>query len=75
MVSRASGAMLHLYWSLYLGVLSFWAGDPSPHQEDTLALLDQGVRMFAGAVRGAPGEARRAEDQNAGLGPRERTGE
>mgnify|MGYP000920406409 CR=1 FL=1 len=48
-------ALMHLYWSLYLGVLSFWAGDPSPNQEDTLALLDRSVRMFAGAVRPAPG--------------------
>ena len=37
---------LHLYWTLLLGVLSYWAQDPSPHQEDTLVLLDQSLRMF-----------------------------
>lgn len=35
-----------LYWTLYTGVLAFWADDPSPHQEDTLALLDQSIAMF-----------------------------
>jgi AcrR family transcriptional regulator len=37
---------LQLYWTLYLGVLTFWSKDPSPHQEDTLALLDQSLEMF-----------------------------
>ena len=37
---------LHLYWTLLLGVLSYWADDPSPQQEDTLVLLDQSLRMF-----------------------------
>lgn len=37
---------LHLYWTLLLGVLSYWAQDPSPQQEDTLVLLDQSLRMF-----------------------------
>lgn len=46
----ASAPVMHLYWSLYLGVLSFWARDESPNQEDTLALLDQGVRMFTGVA-------------------------
>jgi AcrR family transcriptional regulator len=36
-----------LYWSLYIGVLAFWTQDTSPHQEDTLALLDESMRMFA----------------------------
>lgn len=46
-------AVLHLYWSLYLGVLSFWCRDESPNQEDTLALLDQALRMFtSGVARG-----------------------
>ncbi len=35
-----------LFWTLYTGVLSFWASDSSSHQEDTLALLDQSLRMF-----------------------------
>lgn len=39
---------LHLYWTLYTGVLAFWAADKSPRQEDTLALLDQSLAMFVG---------------------------
>lgn len=38
----------HLYWNLYTGVLAFWAADRSPRQEDTFALLDQSMEMFAG---------------------------
>jgi AcrR family transcriptional regulator len=37
---------LNLYWTLYTGVLAFWAGDASPRQEDTLALLDHYLRAF-----------------------------
>ena len=36
----------HLYWTLYTGVLAFWADDSSPNQEDTLAMLDQSLSMF-----------------------------
>jgi AcrR family transcriptional regulator len=44
----ASSAMaLQLYWTLYTGVLAFWAKDTSPKQEDTLALLDESMNMFA----------------------------
>jgi AcrR family transcriptional regulator len=39
---------LQMYWTLYLGVLAFWTNDKSPKQEDTLALLDQSLSMFAG---------------------------
>jgi len=39
---------LQLYWTLYTGVLMFWANDRSPKQEDTLALLDQSLAMFVG---------------------------
>jgi AcrR family transcriptional regulator len=39
---------LHLYWTLYVGVLAFWSKDTSPRQEDTLALLDQSLAMFVG---------------------------
>ncbi len=35
-----------IYWALYVGVLSFWARDKSPKQEDTLAMLDQSTNMF-----------------------------
>ena len=49
----ASAAVMHLYWSLYLGVLSFWSADASPNQEDSLALLDRAVRMFVAALQPA----------------------
>jgi AcrR family transcriptional regulator len=42
---------MHLYWTLFTGVLAFWLGDDSPHQEDTLAVLDQALKMF---VRSLP---------------------
>jgi len=43
-----SAVALHLYWTLYTGVLAFWSKDASPRQEDTLALLDQSLAMFVG---------------------------
>lgn len=43
-----SAIALQLYWTLYTGVLAFWAKDSSPKQEDTLALLDQSLAMFVG---------------------------
>lgn len=39
---------LQMYWTLFTGVLAFWATDRSPKQEDTLALLDQSLAMFVG---------------------------
>jgi AcrR family transcriptional regulator len=42
---------LQMYWTLYLGVLSFWIRDSSPKQEDTLALLDQSLEMFVQWLR------------------------
>jgi AcrR family transcriptional regulator len=39
---------LQLYWTLYTGVLVFWANDESPKQEDTLALVDDSLNMFVG---------------------------
>lgn len=39
---------LQLYWTLYVGVLMFWAQDGSPKQEDTLGLLDNSLAMFTG---------------------------
>ncbi len=53
-LSKKRGALelspvaLQLYWTLYTGVLMFWAQDRSPKQEDTLALLDQSLAMFVG---------------------------
>ena len=41
---------LHLYWTLFLGVVSFWAADQSPHQEDTLVLLDQSMTLYVSSL-------------------------
>ena len=41
---------MQLYWTLYMGVFAFWAADESPNQEDTLALLDQTLKLFAGSL-------------------------
>lgn len=43
--------VLQMYWSLYLGVLAFWMNDGSRKQEETLALLDQSMEMFAGWLK------------------------
>jgi AcrR family transcriptional regulator len=40
----------NLYWTLYTGVLAFWASDSSPHQEDTLAVLDHYVKAFVASL-------------------------
>jgi AcrR family transcriptional regulator len=45
---------LHLYWTLFFGVIAFWSRDPSRKQEATLALLDDSVNMFAGWVESGP---------------------
>lgn len=42
----ATGLQLEMYWMLYYGLLSYWASDSSPKQEDTFAMLDQSMRMF-----------------------------
>ncbi len=44
-----------LYWTLHLGAFAFWASDSSPHQEDTLALLDRSLKLFAASLTGAEG--------------------
>ncbi len=44
---------LQLYWTLYLGVLAYWAADESPGQEDTLALLDQALKLFVSSLGAA----------------------
>lgn len=46
LAERLSTIALQLYWTVYTGVLAYWATDASPHQEDTLALLDQSFNMF-----------------------------
>ncbi len=47
-----SALSVQLYWSLYLGVFAYWAADDSPGQEDTLALLDQSLKLFAASIGG-----------------------
>lgn len=47
---RPTAVTMHLYWTLYLGVLAFWAKDESTNQEDTLVLLDQALRLFVGSL-------------------------
>ena len=39
---------LQLYWTLYTGLLMYWAKDRSAKQENTLALLDESLAMFVG---------------------------
>jgi AcrR family transcriptional regulator len=54
-ISDLSPVALQVYWTLYIGILSFWAADKSPKQEDTLALVDQSLTMFVswlGSERG-----------------------
>jgi len=46
---------LQMYWALYAGALAFWAADKSPRQEDTLALLDESLQMFAAWLLGQTG--------------------
>jgi AcrR family transcriptional regulator len=46
---------IQLYWTLYTGVLVFWARDKSPKQEDSLALLDESLSMFVGWLTDADG--------------------
>ena len=41
-----SAVTMQLYWTLYLGVFAHWAADDSPHQEDTMVLLDQTLKLF-----------------------------
>jgi AcrR family transcriptional regulator len=57
-VAEISAVALQVYWSLYTGVLAYWAADKSPKQEDTLALLDNSLHMFAAWLHDAPAEPR-----------------
>lgn len=41
-----------IYWSLYLGILAFWASDESPNQEATQSLIDYSIRMFVQTISG-----------------------
>ena len=44
---------MHLYWTLYLGVLTFWSSDNSPNQEDSLAVLDHSLKAFVATLPAA----------------------
>jgi AcrR family transcriptional regulator len=55
-LAELSPVTLQVYWTLYIGVLAFWAGDKSPKQEDTLALLDQSLSMFVAWMRSEQGD-------------------
>jgi len=57
---------IQLYWSLYTGVLVYWARDKSPKQEDTLALLDESLSMFVGWLTDP-------NSSNRSVGPAKRT--
>lgn len=46
----ASAVTMHLYWTLYLGVLGFFASDDSPNQEDSLVFLDQALHAFVATL-------------------------
>lgn len=45
-----SPTTLHLYWALWIGVLTFWVKDASPRQEDTLALVDRSMKLFSKSI-------------------------
>ena len=49
-VSQPATLTMQLYWTLFLGVFAHWATDESPKQEDTLALLDQSLKLFVAAL-------------------------
>jgi AcrR family transcriptional regulator len=49
-VEPLSPLAVHLYWTLYVGALGFWAADESPNQEETLAVLDQSMRLFVASL-------------------------
>jgi AcrR family transcriptional regulator len=49
--SALPSVTVQLYWTLYMGVLAYWAADESPGQEDSLALLDQSLKLFLGALK------------------------
>jgi AcrR family transcriptional regulator len=55
---------MHLYWTLYTGILAFCTKDSSRNQEDTLAVLDGSLKAFVGSLpdqKGKPTDARRRD--------------
>ncbi len=70
--AEPSPASLHLYWTLFTGVLAFWSRDDSRHQEDTLAVLDQALTMYVSSVPdGEPGGVTTAGPSRPRLAPTE----
>jgi len=65
---------MQLYWTLYLGVFAFWLSDDSPKQEDTLALLDQSLKLFVASLRTGRKEAKNHERQYQGSNRRASSG-
>jgi AcrR family transcriptional regulator len=57
---------LQLYWTLYLGVFAHWATDDSPHQEDSLAVLDQSLKLFVPLVNRPRERKKKGESHNQG---------
>ena len=53
---------MHLYWTLYLGVLSFWAADESPNREETLVVLDRSTRLFVASLAPQSSDGREVTD-------------
>lgn len=53
-VPPLSALALQLYATLYTGVLAFWIEDASRGEEDSLALLDQSLRMYADWLTSQP---------------------
>jgi AcrR family transcriptional regulator len=49
-IPAPTAVTMQLYWTLYLGVFAHWATDESPKQEDTMALLDQSLKLFITAL-------------------------
>lgn len=60
--SDPSFLAVHLYWTLYLGTLSFWSNDGSPNQEDTLVLLDHSLRLFVASLANNSARAEKTDD-------------
>jgi hypothetical protein len=50
-LSEPSSVAMQLYWTLYTGVLAYWVKDSSTNQEDSLAMLDQSMKMFVDWLR------------------------
>ncbi len=47
---------VHLYWTLYLGVLAFWSRDESEKQSETLVVLDRSLGLFVGTLPSPRGD-------------------